>query len=445
MFTSKPIPQKRNNIGFVLLVLHNISDASILKMDLENKGYTVLIATTGQIGIQQFQINEIDLCCVSTELTDMTTIEFLTQMKEQSRKRLVPIVVLDIENKYTEEKANYVRNGAFDLIFPTEENDLLEAVIANLIEVRNSIVSLQSSDPLTGTLNQLSFEKKASTMIQDFDSSNQAFSISLLDIQNFQKMNESFGYTYTNEVLSQFSKFIQSQLSEEDFFFRLHGATFIILQSDTNADKALWKTNQLKQSSQSVIYKHDNLPFHLSFHAGIAEWVRSYDSIDQLVENAKQALSVAKHTNDAKCISFNNMDTTSILPTVRVIIVDDNRLSNKMLQKQFQSWKSPRFVIDVKSHENGYEFIQSDWYHPSDYHIILLDIVMPKMDGLEVLDQIRANFPSDRIIISMLTSRTNDQDILHALNKGADDYMVKPFHPQEVLVRIQRLASRLFT
>lgn len=442
MFTSHPIPPKA---GFVLLVLDNITGASLLKMELEKKGYTILLATNGQKGLQQLQKNEIDLCCVSTELPDMTTTEFLKETKEQSRKRLIPMIVLDTKNKHAEEKTEYIRNGAFDLISLTEENELLDAVIANLLEVRNSIVSLQFSDPLTGTLNQKSFEKKASIMIQNFESSNQTFSISLLDIQNFQKMNESFGYTYSNEVLAQFSKFIQSQLSEDDFFFRLHGATFIILQRNTTADMALMKTNKLKQSSLNVIYKHENLPFHLSFHAGIAEWHRSYDSIDQLVENAKQALSIAKHTNEATCISFNNMDTSSILPTVRVIIVDDNRLSNKMLQKQFQSWKSSRFLIDINSFENGYDFIHSDWYDPADYHIILLDIVMPKMDGLEVLDQIRANFPSDRIIISMLTSRTNDQDILHALNKGADDYMIKPFHPQEVLVRIQRLTSRLFT
>jgi DNA-binding response OmpR family regulator len=69
---------------------------------------------------------------------------------------------------------------------------------------------------------------------------------------------------------------------------------------------------------------------------------------------------------------------------------------------------------------------------------------MPKMDGLEVLHIVKKNVESQRVLVAMLTARKNEQDILHALNSGADDYMLKPFHPQEVLVRIQRLVNRLF-
>lgn len=76
--------------------------------------------------------------------------------------------------------------------------------------------------------------------------------------------------------------------------------------------------------------------------------------------------------------------------------------------------------------------------------MILLDGVMPKMDGLEVLNHVRSYYPHENIVISMLTSRNNESDIVHALKSGADDYIIKPFYAQEIVARVQRLTMRMF-
>ena len=75
---------------------------------------------------------------------------------------------------------------------------------------------------------------------------------------------------------------------------------------------------------------------------------------------------------------------------------------------------------------------------------MVLDIIMPKMDGLEVLSHVRSQYPHDNIVVSMLTSRNNESDIVLALKSGADDYIVKPFYAQEVVARVQRLTKRMF-
>ncbi len=73
--------------------------------------------------------------------------------------------------------------------------------------------------------------------------------------------------------------------------------------------------------------------------------------------------------------------------------------------------------------------------------LIVIDVMMPEMDGFETLRHIRevSNIP-----VIMLTVRQNDQDKIHGLDLGADDYIAKPFNPGELLSRIRALLRRSF-
>jgi DNA-binding response OmpR family regulator len=70
---------------------------------------------------------------------------------------------------------------------------------------------------------------------------------------------------------------------------------------------------------------------------------------------------------------------------------------------------------------------------------VLLDAMMPVIDGYEVLRQIRENPETARIPVIMLTARKQEQDIVAALELGANDYLVKPFIPEELIARLGRL------
>jgi two-component system response regulator CpxR len=73
------------------------------------------------------------------------------------------------------------------------------------------------------------------------------------------------------------------------------------------------------------------------------------------------------------------------------------------------------------------------------FDVIVLDITMPEMDGFEVLCEIRA---VSLVPIIMLTARTGQQDRIAGLDAGADDYLAKPFEPQELLARIRAVLRR---
>lgn len=74
--------------------------------------------------------------------------------------------------------------------------------------------------------------------------------------------------------------------------------------------------------------------------------------------------------------------------------------------------------------------------------LILLDIMMPFYDGYQVLEHIRKETDWDGVPILMLTAKSQEKDIVKALESGANDYVVKPFQPGELITRLKMLMRR---
>ena len=122
------------------------------------------------------------------------------------------------------------------------------------------------------------------------------------------------------------------------------------------------------------------------------------------------------------------------MPTV--LIVDDDQKLLKMLQRTL-AYEG----LNVLTATNGQEALaQVDVYQPD---IIILDWLMPKMDGLAVMEHLRAE--NNQIFILMLTARDALEDRVEGLESGADDYLVKPFAPAELVARVHALLRRIET
>ncbi|PWF45380.1 response regulator transcription factor [Massilia glaciei] len=70
--------------------------------------------------------------------------------------------------------------------------------------------------------------------------------------------------------------------------------------------------------------------------------------------------------------------------------------------------------------------------------LVLLDVMLPYLDGFELVRIIRAQAGWEKTPIVMLTAKTMEQDVVRALDAGANDYVVKPFQPNELLARVRR-------
>jgi DNA-binding response OmpR family regulator len=74
--------------------------------------------------------------------------------------------------------------------------------------------------------------------------------------------------------------------------------------------------------------------------------------------------------------------------------------------------------------------------------LAVLDIMMPKMDGFELTRRLRAEESTSRIPIILLTARAQEADVQQGFDAGADDYIRKPFSPQELRARVQAILGR---
>ncbi|MCO7247615.1 MULTISPECIES: response regulator [Halomonadaceae] len=74
--------------------------------------------------------------------------------------------------------------------------------------------------------------------------------------------------------------------------------------------------------------------------------------------------------------------------------------------------------------------------------LVLLDIMLPYHDGLEILARLRAQPAWQEVPVLMLTAKAREADIVRALELGADDYVTKPFQPDELLARLRRFLRK---
>jgi DNA-binding response OmpR family regulator len=118
---------------------------------------------------------------------------------------------------------------------------------------------------------------------------------------------------------------------------------------------------------------------------------------------------------------------------MRVLIVEDER---RIAQAIKEGLEQELYAVDV-AHDGleGYNTASNE-----DYDLLLLDVMMPKMDGYEVAKKLRAEGKHTPIL--MLTARDQNKDIVQGLDSGADDYLEKPFSFEVLLARIRALLRR---
>lgn len=116
----------------------------------------------------------------------------------------------------------------------------------------------------------------------------------------------------------------------------------------------------------------------------------------------------------------------------KILIVDDDRDLGEMLKE----FLAPDH-FDVTARHSGEDGLQA--LDEGEYDLLILDIMLPGMNGIDVLRQVRQS--SDMPVI-MLTARGEDVDRILGLEFGADDYLSKPFNPRELLARIKAIMRR---
>ncbi|MCR5879721.1 PleD family two-component system response regulator [Phenylobacterium sp. J367] len=118
-----------------------------------------------------------------------------------------------------------------------------------------------------------------------------------------------------------------------------------------------------------------------------------------------------------------------------VLIADDDPLLRAILEHKLAA--AGYLVTSVEDGQAALEKAQSS--HPQ---FIVLDAMMPVMDGFEALRRLKENPALRDLTVVMLTALKREQDVVGALKLGAADYLAKPFNPDELVARLDRLAAQ---
>lgn len=118
----------------------------------------------------------------------------------------------------------------------------------------------------------------------------------------------------------------------------------------------------------------------------------------------------------------------------RILVVDDEERIRELIKKYavFEGHT-------VTEAGDGMEAIQICRSHPNDFDIIIMDVMMPELDGFSAVKEIRKDSATP---VLMLSARGEEYDKIHGFELGIDDYVVKPFSPKELMMRISAIIKR---
>jgi DNA-binding response OmpR family regulator len=119
----------------------------------------------------------------------------------------------------------------------------------------------------------------------------------------------------------------------------------------------------------------------------------------------------------------------------KILIVDDKSSISDLLTKFLRS----KYEIEVRS--DGIDALI--WLQEGNIpDLILTDLQMPNMDGLELINKVKSSGYFSDVPIIVLSSKDSSNDRIQCLKAGAEDYIMKPFNPEELLIRIEKVLGR---
>jgi len=138
------------------------------------------------------------------------------------------------------------------------------------------------------------------------------------------------------------------------------------------------------------------------------------------------ALSSAAPKNGAPALVVDSREAP-----VHILVVDDEPINQQVLKSHLSALK-----YDITSALNGEDALKA-LDNGKHFDLVLLDVMMPRMSGYEVCEEIRKKFLPSELPVIMITAKNQVQDLVHGLNTGANDYITKPFTKDEFLARVK--------
>ncbi len=141
----------------------------------------------------------------------------------------------------------------------------------------------------------------------------------------------------------------------------------------------------------------------------------------EALEEADTSLYEAKRSGRGRVESMQKVGNNK--KSLNVSVIDDDIIIRTILTKALHLLRIPHFDLNIAVYEDGPSFLKSNRAKEDVAHFLILDGVMPIMDGIEVIQKVKQSSNAEFFTVLMLTGRKSTDDIANALKLGADDYV----------------------
>jgi two-component system, cell cycle response regulator len=430
------------SIPLIQIIDDDVSMLIVLKEALEENGWMVIANTKPEKAASQYYDLQPDCLVIDVDLSSKNGFQLLEDIQKHNHKQFIPKVITSLQND-RKTRMNAYESGADDFI--EKPIDIEEFIVRINRQLQRKQIFDQSVmiDELTQIYNRRFLSDQLERYIKDYESTGVPFSVSLLDLDYFKSINDQYGHLTGDKVLETFASFLKENIRSTDSVFRYGGEEFVILFPRTNAEEAKEVVKRILDEFSKVTFMDHGNPFNISFSAGIYMANNHEEGSVEILKMADQALYEAKE-NGRACVESANETMQPENKILNVSVIDDDAIIRTLLVRVLQNMDTSKVLLNIESYENGEKFFGAGRLDEKGKHFLVLDGVMPVMDGIEVLTRVRESEHADRAHVLMLTGRKTEYDIARALKLGADDYVTKPFSITELQARIQRLIQRMF-
>jgi two-component system, cell cycle response regulator len=420
-----PLRADLNERGKIVFLVENDTSFLIYIKDfLERKGFHVFGFTDADKAISSLYDIKPDCILLDIFLGDHNGLDTLAHITKTVQKQYVPVVMLSDDNSDTIRMEGY-KKGADDFI---QKPIILEELFIRVnrqIERKGFVDHLILVDELTKLYNRKYLRNTFSELCSKQWEEEQDLSIAFLDLDYFKRVNDQYGHLTGDTVLKEFSKFVKNRVGPEDILIRYGGEEFVLLSPNTSAIKCKERLENILSSFSGFVFKaEEGKEFSCTFSSGVVDVDASVSSsLSYWLDLADLALYQSKE-NGRNQVTLFNRSMSSLHKAVSVALLEDDPIMQVLLSNTIKQTASDyKIPITISKFESGEQFLESGWKEQNQRGLVLLNIFMDGMSGIETLKQ--ADF--DSFTVLMLSAETRKTEMMQAIELGVADYVTKPF------------------
>jgi len=329
-----------------------------------------------------------------------------------------------------------------------ERNGQLEGLTSQLAEMNAELARQARVDSLTRLLNRNTWNQAAEAEHERAVRHERVYSILMLDVDYFKLLNDSQGHRAGDDCLRALSAAIAGACRKSDVAGRYGGEEFVVLAPETRAEAAILLAERIRQAIWDLSLPHPASPAgRVTVSIGVAEF--ELGSLSDAMGRADKALYLAKrsgrnlvygrhaalpdHTeireaSEPSIPSVGEVDTRSV-----ILVVEDNATNRRL----YRGCLGAEEYRNVEA-EDGLAGLAAVKRELPD--VILMDVSMPGMDGLECTRRIKADPETRDIPLIIVSARHDAADVLAGIKAGADEYLSKPIRTTELAARVRSMA-----